>query len=186
MAQHNTTQYKKPLQANCISGTVIVAVGDVISQFLEQDDKTGCKKCASWAELEPRRIANAGAWLLVGWGGETCVCLWVVGRKQEGLGAIATPLRALTPHQPTNPPRAVRLHRHGLQRRTPPLVVHLHPQGPPRGHAPQHRLQDPGQLRRLGLRRQRVRACVPACLRACVPACLRACVPACLRVPLVV
>ena len=115
-----------------------------------------------------------------------CVCLWVVGRKQEGLGAIATPLRALTPHQPTNPPRAVRLHRHGLQRRTPPLVVHLHPQGPPRGHAPQHRLQDPGQLRRLGLRRQRVRACVPACLRACVPACLRACVPACLRVPLVV
>ena len=53
-------QYREPLKANTISGIVMVATGDVISQFLETDGKTGRKRCSSLQELEPRRIANAG------------------------------------------------------------------------------------------------------------------------------
>lgn len=71
-------QYREPLKANTISGVAIVAVGDVISQFLETDEKTGRKRCSSLGELEPRRIANAGACVWVGG-----VCVPVAGGNPE-------------------------------------------------------------------------------------------------------
>lgn len=51
---------EQPIRANLISGILMVALGDGISQAIEVDSKTGLKKCTSWRELSPRRLANAG------------------------------------------------------------------------------------------------------------------------------
>lgn len=51
---------EQPIRANLISGVLMVALGDGISQAIEVDSKTGLKKCTSWRELSPRRLANAG------------------------------------------------------------------------------------------------------------------------------
>jgi hypothetical protein len=45
--------------SNLITGTGIVACGDVISQFLEHD-KTGKRKVERLQELDARRTVNAG------------------------------------------------------------------------------------------------------------------------------
>ncbi|EWM28334.1 mpv17-like protein [Nannochloropsis gaditana] len=51
---------EQPIRANLISGILMVAVGDGISQAIEVDAKTGQKKCTSWRDLSLRRLANAG------------------------------------------------------------------------------------------------------------------------------
>ncbi|GAB5031112.1 pxmp2 4 family protein 4-like [Nannochloropsis oceanica] len=51
---------EQPIRANLISGVLMVALGDGISQAIEVDPETGLKKCKSWRDLSPRRLANAG------------------------------------------------------------------------------------------------------------------------------
>ncbi len=57
---YSTWLMDQPLRANMISGIVMVAMGDAISQAIEVDEKTGKKRCTSVRELSPRRLANAG------------------------------------------------------------------------------------------------------------------------------
>ena len=67
---YSTWLLDKPIRANVISGTLMVALGDVISQFIEppgggahgHGKAAGGEKHAriSWRDLQPRRIINAG------------------------------------------------------------------------------------------------------------------------------
>ena len=45
--------------ANLISGTAIVALGDVISQMIERNEE-GKRKCTSLTQVDGRRVFNAG------------------------------------------------------------------------------------------------------------------------------
>lgn len=53
------TQLHEPLVANLISGTAIVALGDVISQMIERNEE-GKRKCTSLSQVDGKRVFNAG------------------------------------------------------------------------------------------------------------------------------